>query len=609
VINVLRIKNHKQGHLFDPWEHLGPKRRERINSSWAGIFREHILPALPVDSFARCFKADTGRPTKELFMALGALILQQMNDVTDEETVDQLAFNIKWHYALDITGESDEIAYMCLKTLRNIRRLVIKSGLDEELFQRTTEVLAKAFSVDAGKQRLDSVHIRSNMRHLGRIGIFSKSIHRFLVNLKRQQETFYSQLENEQKELIERYFTEQALSCFSLVKPSESEKTLAVVSRDLFGLVRRFHEDAHVNSLHSYKLLCRVLEEQCSIVEKREEEGQRELAVAVKPAKEIRSSSLQNPSDPDAAYDAHKGQGYKAQIMETYNELPQDDEKKGQTLNLITHVAVERACEHDVHALIPALESTGERELAPREVLADSHYGSDDNVQQASGMGVEVISPVMANGKGKNSDEEKAAGRLNLLDFQLSEKKMVIACPGGHVPMKVKHTGKHCTAAFDSQRCNACPQRHACPVTEGKKHHYLRYRDKEARLALRKKKEATPEFGDKYRWRAGIEATNSELDRKTGIKQLRVRGMAAVRFCVLLKVIGVNLLRAARVSMAINAHLNPAGAADMVDLHVRNLILVFKERFYHSVSTIRQHLTEMIRLQPQNYPHAYKLTA
>ena len=183
-------------------------------------------------------------------MSLRALILQQMHDFTDEETVDQLAFNIKWHYALDVTGETDEITYMmCLKTLLDIRRLVIKGRLEENLFQRTTEVLARAFSADTSSQRLDSVHVRSNMRHLRRICIFSKSIHKFLVNLKRQQEPLYSQLEKKQGELIDRYFTQKAISCFSLVKPSASEKTLAVVSRDLLALVQRFRDVSSVRSL------------------------------------------------------------------------------------------------------------------------------------------------------------------------------------------------------------------------------------------------------------------------------------------------------------------------------------------------------------------------
>jgi hypothetical protein len=39
--------------------------------------------------------------------------------------------------------------------------------------------------------------------------------------------------------------------------------------------------------------------------------------VELKNPKEIVSDSLQNPSDPDATYSGHKGQGYQVQVMET----------------------------------------------------------------------------------------------------------------------------------------------------------------------------------------------------------------------------------------------------------------------------------------------------
>ena len=44
--------------------------------------------------------------------------------------------------------------------------------------------------------------------------------------------------------------------------------------------------------------------------------------------KEIASSSLQNHSDPDAGYDAHKGQGYQVQVMELIVSLPTSRSRK-----------------------------------------------------------------------------------------------------------------------------------------------------------------------------------------------------------------------------------------------------------------------------------------
>ena len=100
---------------------------------------------------------------------MGTLILQQMHDLTDEETVSQFSFNLQWHYALDIPGESDEAKYLSAKTLWTLRQNVTATGLDRELFEATTETLAKVFNVDTSRQRIDSVHIRSNMRKLGRL--------------------------------------------------------------------------------------------------------------------------------------------------------------------------------------------------------------------------------------------------------------------------------------------------------------------------------------------------------------------------------------------------------------------------------------------------------
>jgi len=72
------------------------------------------------------------------------------------------------------------------------------------------------------------------------------------------------------------------------------------------------------------------------------------------------------------------------------------------------------------------------------------------------------------------------------------------------------------------------------------------------RLAQRRAYEKTDEFKDHYRWRAGVEATMSEYDRRTGVKHLRVRGFKAVRFCATLKAVGLNIFRATAVQRALN---------------------------------------------------------
>jgi len=550
---MIHIKNHRQNNLFDPWSFLSPKRRELLDNSWAGLFKKELLCELPVSKVTPFFNDDFGRPTKELHTVLGALVLQQAHDLTDEETVNQLAFNIQWHYALNITEESDSAKYICPKTLWNMRSIVVDNALDAIIFDHITDRLAKVFKVNTDNQRIDSVHIKSNMRRLGRIGIFTSTINKFLSNLKRGHKELFDTID---KGIIDKYQPKESLKCFSMVKPSESAKTLASVSADLFTLVAQFKDNPEVKRMHSYKLLERVLKEQCNL----SDDGK---AVELKRPKEIPSDSLQNPSDPDATYSGHKGQGYQVQVMETYCK---DEERKEKSLNLITHIEVEPAHESDANALMPAIESSKERGLAPVELLADTLYGSDENCKEAEKLSVEVISPA------KGAKEEG----ISLSDFEVNEKGDVVSCPQGHTPVRTKTKKTRHTVAFDSQNCCTCPFQGICPVKQGRRCRYLRYTDKEMRLAKRRAYEQTDEFKDRYRWRAGSEATMSEYDRKTGVKHLRVRGFKAIRFCATLKAVGLNIFRATAAQRAVNN----SGAAHGVVLSAQmHAVFVVKEHF------------------------------
>jgi len=525
---MIKVKNPNQLNIFDPWDFLTPKRRQMLDAGWPGLFREHILPSIPVNEVGKHFNATFGRPTKELYSMLGALILQQTFDLTDEETIQQYAFNIQWHYSLNISEETDDAKYISLKTVWNNRNIVAQNNLEDDIFKAGTDKLAQVFNVNIDKQRIDSVHIKSNMRRLGRIGIFSESIHKFLVNLKRSNQ---DQLDAIDEKIVDRYLSKNGLGCFSRVKPSESRKTLTEVSKNLFDLVQQFKSNQEVATMYSYKLLERVLKEHCNLTDDKDN------PVELKKPKEIASDSLQNPSDPDATYSGHKGQGYQVQVMETFCD---DEEKKEETLNLITHVEVEPAHNSDANALIPAIESTERQNLKPKELTADALYGSDDNCERAKEHEIELIAPTMG-----SVDKDK----LTITDFQFSEKGEVVACPQGNAPAKVKKR-KRVSIGFASHDCRNCPELSRCPVKKGGKYYYLRFTDKEMRIAKRRIYEQSDKFKDRYRWRAGVEATMSEYDRRTGVKHLRVRGLKAVRFCATLKALGVNIFRAAAVRLA-----------------------------------------------------------
>jgi hypothetical protein len=570
-----RITDPNRPTLFDidPFHAVGPSRRRLLERGWAGLFRRLVLPLLPVEEIAAGFHGSMGRPSKELHAVLGATVLQQMLDLTDAQAVEAFAFDERWAYALNITGEGDADRYVSERTLRNYRRDLISRGMDQVLFERITDALAKAFKVDTRKQRLDSTHIRSNMRRLGRIALFAETVRRFLRKLKRKHPDRFKRVG---KAVSDRYLSGGEDDCFAQRKPSESQRTLDRLAKDLYLLVTRFREDKQVSRMASFQLLRRLLEEQCEVTDRGDGEDPK---VEVKPPKEIESNSLQNPSDPDATYDAHKGQGYQVQVMETYQPEPPRDESgadagdvgasnadeqaadaeniedskkrrdKKRAPNLITHVAVEPAHHHDGGALEPALEATRERGCAPDEVLADTHYGSDDNVETARKNGTEVIAPA----PGAKSEE-----RLGLEDFEIDPSSGEITkCPEGETPETAEtkladgndedgdERERKYVAIFDLDACMGCFSADRCPVgwkTESTK---VSYTEKQARLARRRASERTHEFRDKYRWRAGVEATMSHYKSETGVGDLRVRGLPAVRFAAVLKALGLNITRCA----------------------------------------------------------------
>jgi len=289
----------------------------------------------------------------------------------------------------------------------------------------------------------------------------------------------------------------------------------------------------------------------------------------IKASKDVPSSSLQNPSDPDAGYSGHKGKGYQMQVMETYSE------DKSQP-NLITHVNVEAANESDTNALLPAIEDAEKRNLAPTELLADTLYGSDDNVETAKELGITVIAPVMG-------AKESATG---LADFVFSDTDQIIACPEQQTPMKTKN-GKQggTTVYFDKAICDRCRRQSECQIKRDKKSCTISYDAKSLRLSRRRKREKEEAFTEKYRYRSGIEGTMSDLDRMTGLKHLRVRGMPQVRLAATLKATGLNILR----SMAFknrrkrqkneNSGSNPSlgGLVGVIKEHILQLRDYFRE--------------------------------
>ena len=501
------------------------------------MFREFLLEHLPVNELAAGFRDGHGRPSKDLSVALGALILQQLHDLTDQQTTEAVALNIAWHYALDIRHEPD--AYLCERTLRNYRTRLLEAGLDEVLFRTLTDRLIETVGVDTHRQRLDSTTVKSAIRGLTRLGILVEATSKFLRELKRK---YHSQYDNVDAAILRRYVERAGDGCFADTRPSESKRRLPEAAQDVFALVEQFR-DGEAAKLESYQLLHRIFHEQCEVVD------DPDVSVVVRPPKKSGCDNVISPADPDSRYNKHKGTGYLVQIMETFAEDDarskstsdaEDDDAQPPKPDLITHVAVDPLTMHDKDALEPALNDTQQRGQKPEELLADSHYGSMECLAKGQRAGVEIISPAQ-------TPKGKLQGKLTLEDFNLNDEGRILSCPAGQQPLKTSITDARLQVLFDVAVCESCPHRENCPASAASKRKSQRFQYIHDRVRLRERRleEGGEEFRDRYRWRAGVEATMSRFKHQMGMAQLRIRGMVRVRYTAMLRALGLNIHRVA----------------------------------------------------------------
>jgi hypothetical protein len=291
----------------------------------------------------------------------------------------------------------------------------------------------------------------------------------------------------------------------------------------MYYLIRLFADRPEHVRKDTYRALERIFYEQCDVREEK-------VCVKAKTGGDV----MQNPSDPDATYDGHKGPGYQAQIAETCN--PEND------VQIITCTIPQTAVESDTAAASEVLDTLDESGLLPQELFADTHYCSDENIQNAADRGVELVGPVSC-----GSLIDKDVNCLNIDDFDVDEQtEEVVCCPAGHEPVSSvadRETGKTKTV-MPLSACSQCEFVDECPVEKCRDGYCLHHTAKQHRLAGRRREENTDAFRQRYRIRGGIEGTNSGLKRRTGLGRLRVRGSPRVFHAIYLKITGWNILRA-----------------------------------------------------------------
>jgi hypothetical protein len=356
------------------------------------------------------------------------------------------------------------------------------------------------------------------MANLTRLGLFIRTIEGFLKHLEKRYPKIYQKL----PKVYDQVYCQRS-GYFADVKSSQARRRLVQSARHLFDLVERFGGHAEISHLKAYRLMERLLQEQCHIQENDPE------PVTLKDPKEIPSDSLQSPTDPDATY-GRKGKGYKASITETC--VPENP------FQVITDVAVDAASASDQQDVVTVIDRLQEAEHKPAELFADAGYGSGHNILTAQEQGVDLVAPITS---GSPPDLEK----MQLSDFEISADGLkVLACIKDQKPLTCEVTDDgQVVAIFSPSSCSQCEFLSVCRVKRYQGNYRLKYELADMATSKRREQQETAHFKERYKIRSGIEATISEANRLTGLKRSWTRGKNRVSMSVFFKALAINIKR------------------------------------------------------------------
>jgi hypothetical protein len=409
--------------------------------------------------------------------------------------------------------------------------------LVRNVFDNIRDSAISKLGLSAGNQRLDSTHIISNIRVRGRVALFTNTLSLFLKSLDEGQLSRVP-------EAIQKWHSSESEGWFGL-GPAEQKIKLEELAQYLYELIVLFEKD--LASSESYQLLNRLFSEQCEFAKDNSSDSSK---VQVK--KKSQGAALQSPYDPDASF-GHKGPGYSLHIAETCNNSGKNE--------IITDYEVHGAARSDIGKALSVIERLDAAGCKPATLFADGGYPSVPSALKVIEQDIEFITPV---NRSRLSDD--TIGR-DL--FQFDSRGFATQCPMGHSPIDHRTlSGNNTTrrslhAIFDGDLCRSCKRLDQCPVRAPNHRNKgcqacdtvgdfrleitpgLRLRDQMHSI------QQTTEWKDRYKIRAGIEATNSELKRSHGIGKLRVRRIARVCFAVACKVTACNIKRWARALAAL----------------------------------------------------------
>ena len=492
--------SYQQISLFDKLAFLSKRKQQMLEKSWAQAFSDHIFTRINEHIFAPLYSEKmNSRPNAPINVLVSALILKDFTSLTDEEITEACEFDFRYQYALHTTSfEEQPVSKRTLSRFRSrLAAYELTTGEDllHQCFVEMADSLRQYMEISPAIKRMDSMMIESNIRKMGRLELLYTCLSNLVKELHRDGKI-------ELLQGLEHYAdpNDRNRVVYHDQDTPQSERLQKIID-DACSLLPKCEEDYAESE--DYQLLERAIREQT----KKDDDGRN---VPKGKGDGMDSTTLQNPSDPDATYRMKAGKehrGYAANITETVDTNG----------SVVTDYQYDVNTRSDVDFLQESIEKA-EASDDVTAIIADGAYASEDLAAQAAGKNIGLITTGLRGRK----------PRQILTQFVLSEDgHTVIKCPEGHVPKSSSYIrqSNSIRVSFPRCCCDNCPHQKECNAK-------IKTRTALVILslgALAHTEEAIRRKGDETmkligRIRNGVETIPSILRRKYHVDDMPVRG-------------------------------------------------------------------------------------
>lgn len=490
--------------------------KKKFEKTWAKNFYEDVFCRIDETIFKPLFSEKNSKPNTPVNIYVSLEILKELFGLSDEKLLDEFHFNNLFIFAMGLNriGEKtiSERAFYYMRS--RVVDYEDKNGINlfENVFANLKDDYIKKLGISKKIKRIDSTLIGSNIRRLNRLKLFLEVLKCFLSEL---DENSLGKLSDE----IRKYKGVSTENFAYALNNEESKLKIKEIAEYLYRIKVLFENDS-IKESDSYKILERLVHEQINISDNGEK-------VELKAPKDLSSSSLQSPHDPDATYRKKRNQtsqGYSVSVAETCD--PENE------IQIITDVIVEENNIDDSKILENNFEEIMEDET--EEVIVDGAY-LNKNVQEKLSSSEKNIVTTAIRGK------KPASNKVSSTDFEIEDNK-IIKCPHGMKPTDQEFTEDKITARFSHESCAGCPLN--CIIRKNKrKAHVLELKKSKILSDIQREKYNDREYLKKCKLRPAVEGTMFQIKLHLRNGKSKYRGKIKVRCSSILRSIAINFRR------------------------------------------------------------------